>query len=275
MPSGPRVFAIQCKTLMTRSKIPSIDYAINPYLGCEHACVYCYATFMARFSDIKDAWGSFVGVKENAPEVLRREIPRRAPGVVTFGTVCDSYQPVEEQYRITRSCLEAFGGADGFDVGVLTKSDLVVRDIDVLAKLESSSVGFSISSLDRELAAAFEPGAPSPSRRLAAMRELSQAGVEVWGFFGPVLPALTDDPCSVSEVLAAMADAGAARVLVDTMNLYPKVRSSVRSLMARSFPDRLAAFEVIAREHGAYSSELSEIVMEAARAAGVEAEVCF
>ncbi|MCK4915123.1 MAG: radical SAM protein, partial [Candidatus Eisenbacteria sp.] len=121
MTSKPRVFAIECKTLMTKSKIPSLDYAINPYLGCEHGCAYCYATFMARFSDIKDEWGSFVGVKENAPEVLRKEIPRRRPGVVSFGTVCDAYQPVEERYGITRSCLEAFIGADGFEVGVLTK----------------------------------------------------------------------------------------------------------------------------------------------------------
>jgi len=275
MPRKLRVFPIECKTLMTKSKIPSLDYAINPYLGCEHGCVYCYATFMARFSDIKDEWGSFVGVKENAAEVLRREIPHRRPGVVTFGTVCDAYQSVEERYGITRSCLEGFIGADGFEVGVLTKSDLVLRDIDVLSKLANTEVGFSITCLDRGLVAVFEPGAPSPSRRLAAMRELSREGVPVWGFFGPVLPTFTDGEEERAEVLRAMAEAGAARVLVDTMNLYPKVQSSVRALIAGAFPDRLDAFDAVRNNPGAYLSALSERVATAALTVDLRVDVCF
>ncbi|MFH1689182.1 MAG: radical SAM protein [Candidatus Eisenbacteria bacterium] len=260
---------------MTRSKIPSIDYAINPYLGCEHGCVYCYATFMARFSDIEDEWGTFVGIKENAPDVLRREIPRKRPGVVTFGTVCDAYQQVEERCGITRACLEEFVGADGFEVGVLTKSDLVVRDVDVLAKLPGASVGFSITCLDRELALSFEPRAPSPSRRLAAMRELSREGVSVWGFLGPVLPGFADGEREINEVLMAMTQAGATRVLVDAMNLYPKVRDKVHSLIATAFPDRLDAFHTICRDHAAYLSALSERVAAAAVAVDLEVDVCF
>jgi DNA repair photolyase len=275
MPRKPRVFPIECKTLMTKSKIPSLDYAINPYLGCEHGCAYCYATFMARFSDIKDEWGSFVGVKENAAEVLRKEIPRRRPGVVSFGTVCDAYQPVEERYGITRSCLEAFIGTDGFEVGVLTKSDLVLRDVDVLSKLPNADVGFSITCLDRGLAAAFEPGAPSPSRRLTAMRELSREGVPVWGFFGPVLPAFTDGAQEIAEVLRAMAEAGAVRVLVDAMNLYPKVQSNVRSLIAGAFPERLDAFDAVRNDPGAYLSALSRRVATAALTVDLRVDVCF
>ena len=275
MPSSVREFSIQCKSLMTKSGIPSLDYAINPYLGCEHGCVYCYATFMARFSDIKDKWGTFVGVKENAPEVLRREIPRRAPGVVMFGSVCDAYQQVEERHGITRACLEEFVGADGFEVGVLTKSDMVVRDIDVLAKLPGANAGFSITCLDRELAAAFEPRAPSPSRRLTAMRELSRAGIPVWGFFGPVLPGFSDGEQDIAEVLTAMTQAGATRVLVDAMNLYPKVRGSVRSLIASDFPCRLDTFEAISRDHGAYLAMLSERLETAAAGLNVDVDVCF
>lgn len=272
---SPRVFPMQCKTLMTASKIPSIDYAINPYLGCEHACVYCYATFMARFSDIKDEWGTFVGIKENAPDVLRREIPRKSPGVVTFGTVCDAYQQVEEHRGITRACLEEFVGADGFEVGVLTKSDLVIRDVDVLAKLPGANVGISISCLDRELALSFEPRAPSPSRRLAAMRELSRDGIPVWGFFGPVLPGFSDGQGEIVEVLMAMTQAGATRVLVDAMNLYPKVRSKMRSLIASDFPGRLDTFEAIGRDHGAYLSMLSERVETAAAGLNIDVGVLF
>jgi len=274
-PPKPRVFTIQCKSLMTKSGIPSVDYAVNPYLGCEHGCVYCYATFMSRFGGIKDPWGSFVGVKENAPEVLRREIPLGAPGVVTFGTVCDAYQPVEEEYRVTRSCLEAFVGADGFEVGVLTKSDLVERDIDVLSRIESADVGFSITTLDREVASIFEPSAPSPSRRLATMRRLSESGVEVWGFFGPILPAFSDGDEQISETLLAMSRSGARRVLVDTLNLYPRVRGSVRTLVAQAFPERLPALESILSDHRAYTADLRERVEDASRTVGVEADVCF
>ncbi|MFH1865051.1 MAG: radical SAM protein [Candidatus Eisenbacteria bacterium] len=260
---------------MTASKIPSIDYAVNPYLGCEHGCVYCYATFMARFSDIKDEWGTFVGIKENAPDVLRREIPRKSPGVVTFGTVCDAYQQVEEHRGITRACLEEFVGADGFEVGVLTKSDLVTRDTDVLAKLPGANVGISISCLDRELALSFEPRAPSPSRRLAAMRELSRDGIPVWGFFGPVLPGFTDGEREIGEVLMAMAQAGATRVLVDAMNLYPKVRGNVRSLIATAFPERLDTFDAVSRNPATYLPALSERVATAADSVDIEVDVCF
>jgi DNA repair photolyase len=270
-----REFRIRCKSMMTKSKIPSLDYAINPYFGCEHGCVYCYATFMARFRDIKDPWGSFVGIKENAAEVLQKEVPRRTPGVVTFGTVCDAYQPIEERLGLTRACLEAFIDAEGFEVGVLTKSDLVVRDIDVLSRLADPRAGFSITTLDRKLAAAFEPGAPGPSRRLAAMRTLADAGIPVWGFFGPVLPCFTDADQEIAEMLRAMADAGADHVLIDAMNLYPKVVSSVRALISRAYPSRLDSFDAIRKDHGRYLAELSDRVSEAASTVDIEVEVCF
>jgi DNA repair photolyase len=273
--STVREFRIQCKSMMTKSKIPSLDYAINPYFGCEHGCAYCYATFMARFRDIKDPWGSFVGIKENAAEVLRKEVPRRQPGVVSFGTVCDAYQQVEERLGLTRECLEAFVDAPGFEVGVLTKSDLVVRDADVLAQLPDPRVGFSITTLDRKLAAAFEPGAPGPSRRLAAMRKLADAGIPVWGFFGPVLPCFSDTDEEITEMLRAMADAGADHVLVDAMNLYPKVVSSVRALIGRAFPEKLDAFAAVRKDHGRYLAELSDRVSETAHAVDIEVDVCF
>jgi DNA repair photolyase len=158
---------------------------------------------------------------------------------------------------------------------VLTKSDLVLRDIDVLSKLPNADVGFSITCLDRALAAAFEPGAPSPSRRLAAMRELSREGITVWGFFGPVLPTFTDTEEEIAEVLRAMEESGAARVLVDAMNLYPKVQSSVRALIARAFPERLDAFDAVRNDRGAYLSALSERMASVARSVDLRVDVCF
>jgi DNA repair photolyase len=270
-----RTFTVPCRSVLTKSKIPSIDYALNPYLGCQHGCVYCYATFMARFHHVPGEWGSYVGVKVDAPKVLGREVGRVKPGVVSLGTVCDAYQPIEARTRLSRSCLTAFEGREGWEVGVLTKSDLVVRDADVLGRLPSAGVGFTITCLDPGLARVFEPGAPSPARRLAAMRELADQGIPVWGFFGPVLPTLSDSEEAIEEVLREMDRAGAGRILVDRLNLYPRAESGVRRVIARDFPDRLAAFRAIKADQGRYEAELIDRVERVARRLGVEADVCF
>ena len=172
-------FPVECKTVLSKSKIGSLDYAVNPYFGCWHGCLYCYATFMTKFRDAPGEWGEFVGVKVNAPEVLAREAARKKPGVVCFGTVCDAYQPVERRRRITRACLKAFVDVAGWEVGILTKSDLVTRDVDVISSLESPDVGFTVTTLDERLAATLEPGAPPPARRLAAMKALAALSEEL------------------------------------------------------------------------------------------------
>jgi DNA repair photolyase len=273
--SETRVFPWACKSALTKSKISSLDYALNPYVGCEHGCAYCYATFMSRFTGIEGEWGSFVGVKERAPEVLARELERRRPGVVCLGTVCDAYQPVERKTSLSRACLEAFVGVEGFEVGILTKSDLVARDRDVLRRLESPDVGFTITCLDASLARLVEPKAPPPAKRLEAMRELKAAGIPVWGFLGPILPALSDSEEAIAEVLREMDRAGASHVLVDRMNLYPGVWRRFRELVSRSFPERMGALTAVRRAPGEYEAALSERVESAARSVGVEADVCF
>lgn len=275
MGADTHVFTLRCKSLLSRSRIPSLDYAVNPYFGCEHGCLYCYATFMLKFREAPGLWGSFVGIKENAPDVLAREVARRKPGSVMFGSVCDAYQPVEARCGVTRACLRAFVGAPGFEVGVLTKSDLVVRDLDVLKSLESPRVGFSVTTLDDGLAGVFEPGAPSPRSRLEAMRELARAGIPVWGFLGPVLPTFSDSEETLRAILGAMRDAGAGHVLVDMLNLYPRVRGRILPLIARRFPDRLAAYEALRAEPERYAAGLQGRVRGAARAVGIDARVCF
>ncbi|MCG2686361.1 radical SAM protein, partial [Candidatus Parcubacteria bacterium] len=122
---------IQCKTLLTKSRLPEADYCINPYIGCSHECVYCYSRFKKRFTGHTEKWGEFVDIKINAPEVLEKQLSRNPKkGVALLGSVTDAYQPVEKKYKITRAILKVLLKYD-FPVSVLTKSDLVTRDVDL------------------------------------------------------------------------------------------------------------------------------------------------
>jgi DNA repair photolyase len=164
---------------------------------------------------------------------------------------------------------------EGYDVGVLTKSDLVVRDVDVLRRIESVDVGFTVTTLEPDVASIVESGAPSPARRLAAMRELSDAGMDVWGFFGPVLPGVSDSEEAVSEMLEVLRRAGASRVLVDRLNLYPKVLARLRPAVEQSVPKLAKALVEVKRDPDHYERALRARVHSAARGAGIEAETCF
>jgi len=270
-----RVFETTAKSVLTASKIRGLDYAVNPYVGCAHACSYCYATFMKKFMKIADPWGEFVGVKVNAAEVLAREIRRKRPGRVSFGTVCDPYQEEERRRRITRSCLEVMIEAPAFSVGMLTKSDLVVRDADVLSRLDDAEVGFTVTTLEPAIAAVLEPGAPHPAARLAAMRELSLQGVSVWAFFGPVIPGVSDTGEAIGEMLRALDVAGARRVVVDRLNLYPRVVARLLPVLERDLPGLLPATEEARRARAGYERRLRERVLDVADELGVDVVVCF
>ncbi|MGB9867629.1 MAG: SPL family radical SAM protein [Bacillota bacterium] len=263
-----------CKSALVRSGIPGVDYVINPYTGCSHACVYCYAAFMCRFSDHSEPWGRFVDAKVNMPQVLAKEVglgskvrtPRR--GAVMLSSVTDPYQPVEQRYLLTRACLEVLAGAGcdltgtpRFNVSILTKSDLVVRDIDVLQQLSAVSVGLTVTTWDDSVARLFEPGAPPPSRRFQALRCLAQAGLDTWGFFGPVLPGYSDSPKAVVELLRRFKDCGAKEVVVDKLNTYPHVMASLE----RALPKRaLCPIRYCARNPRSYGDRLKVVVQEAA-----------
>jgi DNA repair photolyase len=265
---------IECRSILNKSGIPGIDYALNPYVGCEHACVYCYADFMRRFTGHREPWGTFVDVKVNASEVLRRQLKRLSPGLVSFGTVTDPYQLAEAHYKITRECLKELVGR-GFPVSILTKSALVLRDLDLLKALEALEVGFTVTVLDERVRREFEPHASPSHARLEALRELADAGVKTWLFFGPVLPYFSDSWEQIEGMFTAAAAARVDHVLVDTLNLYPQVWGRVRQLLKRSFPEALPAYEIYRRNRGLYCEELRAKVAEAAREQGVAYRLAF
>jgi DNA repair photolyase len=176
---------IAVKSILSKSKI--YEYVVNPYIGCQHACSYCYARFMKRFTGHREPWGEFVDVKVNAPDLLRQEIMRKKKGSVWVSGVCDPYQPLEAKYKLTRKCLEILIG-NNWPITVQTRSPLVTRDIDLLKAANDIEVGMTISTADDSIRQLFEPRAPSIKSRIKALDELHRAGIRTFAMIAPLLP---------------------------------------------------------------------------------------
>ncbi|MFQ6058423.1 MAG: radical SAM protein [Anaerolineae bacterium] len=254
---------IECKSILTKSGIEAVDYALNPYVGCGHGCVYCYASFMKRFTGHKEEWGAFVDVKVNAAEVLARQMRRAKRGNIAFGTVTDPYQPLEKKYKITRACLEVLTAYDGstelaevFPISILTKSALVLRDLDILRRLRDVEVGFTITTLDEEMRRVFEPRSSPVSARLAALAELAEAGVKTWAFCGPLLPFLSDGEEQMDALFGELARAGVSSIVVDSMKLSGAIWGRVRRVLERHYPDLVEGYRHIAADRRPYHEAL-------------------
>jgi len=178
---------IKVKSVLTRSGIPGVDYCINPYVGCTHGCRYCYATFMKKFTGHTEAWGSFVDVKINTPEVLQRQLQRKTRGRVMISSVTDAYQPIEAKYKLTRKCLEVLLEHQ-FPVDILTKSPLVLRDLDLIKEFKDIEVGVTVTTNDEKIRKVFEPKAQSITARINTLKKLHNNGINTYAFIGPVLP---------------------------------------------------------------------------------------
>jgi DNA repair photolyase len=246
---------IECKSILTQSGIEGVDYALNPYVGCAHGCVYCYASFMKRFTGHKEEWGAFVDVKVNAAEVLAGQMRRAKWGNIVSGTVTDPYQPLEKQHEITRACLEVLTAYD-FPVSILTKSDLVLRDLDLLCRLKDVEVGFTITTLDDEVQRIFEPRSSPVSARLAALAELAGTGVRTWAFCGPLLPFLSDGEDQIDALFGDLARVGVSYIIVDSIKLSGAIWGKVRRVLERHHPDLVEGYRPIATNRRPYHEAL-------------------
>ena len=200
---------VQAKTLLSRSKV--FDYTINPYVGCEHGCTYCYARFMKRFTGHKEAWGEFVDVKVNAASLLEREVKRKPVGKVWMSGICDPYQPIEKKYELTKKCLETLL-KHRWPVVIQTKSPLVLRDMALLRNSEGVEVGLTITTAEDRIRKIFEPKAPSIEERLNALKRLYLAGVKTFAMIAPILPE--------AEGLVSQLTGKVDYVLIDRLNYH-------------------------------------------------------
>lgn len=180
-----KIREIKAKSILSKSQV--YDYALNPYVGCQHGCVYCYAKFMKRFTGHTERWGEFVDVKINAPELLAHEVKRKRIGRVWISGVCDPYQPLEKKYMITKRCLDILV-ENGWPFTIQTKSSLVLRDIETLKRANDTEVGFTITTADEKIRRIFEPGAPPLRKRIEALANLHSERIKTFAMVAPILP---------------------------------------------------------------------------------------
>ncbi len=256
---------IKVKTALSHSALPGIDYALNPYRGCAHACIYCYAPCVIHWD--KGKWGDVVEVKMNLPRILSKELRKKKKGVVGLGTVTDPYQPAEKKYEITRRCLEVLLMHD-FPVCIQTKSSLVRRDMELLKRFSNIEVGITLTTLDDSVREKLEPGASGIEERLRTLSELSRNGIGTWVFLGPVMPYITD----TLALIDAIAGMKPKYVLVDRLRLKKGMWKGIREFIQ---PELLSAYERIFLAGEEYYGEVFERFMRKCEQKGLRCEKTF
>jgi DNA repair photolyase len=245
------------KSIIATNDSPDVGFeqSINPYRGCEHGCIYCFARpthcYLGHSAGLD--FETKLYAKVNAAELLERELgnPRYVPKLIALGAVTDPYQPIEREHRITRAVLEVLERAS-HPVGIVTKSALIVRDLDILARMAERGlvkVAISVTTLDRTVARRMEPRAATPPRRLEAIRALSAAGVPVAALVAPIIPAINDS--EIERILAASREAGAVEAGYVLLRLPLELKELFREWLETEFPDRaMRAINILRSMHG-------------------------
>lgn len=234
-----KIKGIQAKSIIGSTKVPSADYVINPYTGCQFGCMYCFASFMGRFvGESNEDWGNYVYVKTNAVELIQKDIHRllkkNPQPRIAISTVTDPYQGVEQKYRLTRGILQAFAGFNYQGrVGILTKSPLILKDLDVLKKIPNVEVGITITTPDDKLSRFLEVHAPSASKRLTTLKTLNEAGIKTYVFVGPFLPHMKHKPELIDKLFSEIKSAGTNKIKLEFLNLpsyvRPRMKEAIKS----------------------------------------------
>lgn len=252
---------IEVKSVLTKSNLPVADFSVNPYVGCTHACQYCYASFMKRFTNHPEPWGEFLDVKIWP----KKKNPRKYAGKELFiGSVTDPYNPQEEAYKRTRTLLEELEGS-GVKIMIQTKSDLVLRDIDIIKTFPEARVGFSINTLDEAFKGDMDR-AVSIERRLSAMKQMHDAGIRTTCFISPIFPGITDVPAIIDRVKNQC-----NLVWLENLNLRGSYKAVIMNYIQTRHPELTALYEDIYL-HGSrhYWEELDGTIRTYAQANALE-----
>jgi len=260
---------INVNGIITKSNLPDTDYVVNPYIGCQHGCIYCYSEFMKRFTDHHEDWGDFVDIKLNAPELVKS--CRRYRGKrILFSSVTDPYQPLEAKYKLTRRTLEKLTDEQPA-IEILTKSRLVVRDIDILKQFDDVTVGISIATLNEEYSRILEPLAALPKLRLDALKKCKEADIRTYVFVSPIFPYITE----IDEIID-LAKPHVDFFMFENLNLRPINRNKIYNFIREHEPKLLSKYKQIYEDKdNSYWNELREKIKRACKRYGKEGRIYF
>lgn len=260
---------IQASSIIIKSNLPDADYVINPYVGCTHGCIYCYARFMKRFTGHKEDWGKFVDIKINALDLIPAKSDKYVGKSVFLSSVTDAYMPIERKYKLTRRILKKLIALQP-NLGIQTKSDLVVRDIDLLRKFKGCEVGFTITTLDDSVRREIEPFTSSVENRIKALKQLKEAGIKTYVFIGPILPFLTNWKLIIQKT-KQFCDL----YMFENLNISGTVWASVKAWLESKHPDLLSKYEQIFRKNSRYWKEVEKEIRDFCKKEGVVGKLYF
>lgn len=234
-----KVKETKVKSIIVKSNLPEGDYVINPYVGCQHSCIYCYARFMKRFTGHTEPWGKFVDVKINALNLIPKKTNKFRNKSITMGSVCDPYQPIERKYKLTRKILEKLILLQPH-LDLMTKSDLVVRDIDLFKQFKDCIVTISLSILDEKLRKQLEPFSSSGEARINALKKLHDAGIQTALFISPIFPYITDWRKIINKTKNFVDE-----FWFENLNLYPSIKDEIYKFLKKNKPELVEKYQKI------------------------------
>jgi len=279
-------FSLPSRGLLNRcvsNRRMPFTWTINPYRGCEFACKYCYARYTHEFMEMRDGvdFERKIYVKQQAAWLLRQDLKRVKRGEeIAIGTATDPYQPAEKRFEVTRSILEEFAQHRGFEIAIVTKSDLVTRDLDVLRRIAEHNqlfVSITITTLDTKLARILEPRAPRPDLRMKAVQELSMAGIRAGVSCAPVIPGITDSPAALDAIVKATKEAGGKYIFGNPLFLKPCSASIFLPFLEKEFPQLVEEYRKRYADKAfvskVYAKRISELMASLRKKHGMGREI--
>jgi DNA repair photolyase len=270
-----KVREIKAKSILSKTGLPDCDWVINPYTGCRFGCKYCYAAFVGRFKHPGEEWGSYVDVKVNAPQLLKKELETKLKGkkiadigIIFMSSVTDPYQGLEAKYKLTRKCLQVFADLDyQGEIGILTKSSLVTRDIDLFKKLRKVEVGLTVTSTGDPISKYLETYASPNEDRIETLKKLNKAGVKTYAFVGPLLPHFVWMEKEMENLLKQLKDAGVGYIYLEHINLSSYIKERLFKYLKKDHPELLEKFQKA--QSPKYRQELDDILDRLVKKVGI------
>lgn len=255
------------KSIITKSNLPDADYVINPYIGCPHKCIYCYAEFMKRFTNHKENWGDFIDVKNSLKNIDVRGLSGK---VVLLSSVTDAYNIFEKKYCVTQKILKQFVGVD-VNLEILTKSHLILRDLPILLNIKNLKVGISLNTLDDKLRSMTEPRASSIEQRIYALEKLRDNGIKTYAFISPIFPEITN-VFDIIDRLEYIVD----EFYFENLNLRGEYKKRVLDFIMNNFADSYSLYKnIYINNDNGYWEEVSSSIQEHCKKKNIKYKIYF